>query len=43
MVHLISGLQARLFEVEVAFDTVHSLVADYALIAQFEQRSALRS
>jgi hypothetical protein len=33
MVHLISGLQARLFEVEVAFDSVHGLVADYALVA----------
>jgi hypothetical protein len=33
MVHLISGLQARLFEVEVAFDAVRGLVADYALVA----------
>jgi hypothetical protein len=36
MVHLISGPQARLFEVQVALDAVHSLVADHALVAQFE-------
>src|ERR687897_1280547 len=34
MVRLISGLQARLFEVQVALDAVHGLVADYALVAQ---------
>jgi hypothetical protein len=28
-----SDLQARLFEVEVALDAVHSLVADTALVA----------
>jgi len=43
MVHLISGPQARLFEVQVALDAVHSLVADHALVAQFEQGPALRS
>src|SRR5829696_4858900 len=43
MIHLISGFQTRLFEVEVALDAVHSLVADHALIAQFEQSTALRS
>src|SRR5215217_3980825 len=43
MVNLISGPQARLFEVQVALDAVHSLVADFALIAQFEQGPALRS
>ena len=43
MVHLISGPQARLFEVQVALDAVHGLVADHALVAQFEQGPALRS
>src|SRR5918998_3393528 len=43
MVHLISGLQTRLFEVEVALDAVHGLVADYALVTQFEKGPALRS
>ncbi len=43
MVRRISSFQARLFEVEVALDAVHGLVADHALIAQFEQGPALRS
>src|SRR3954468_15340037 len=42
-VRLMSGFQARLFEVEVPLDTVHSFVADYAAVAQFDQGSALRS
>jgi hypothetical protein len=37
----ISSLQARLFE--IAFDAVHGLVADYVLVAQFDQGPALRS
>src|ERR671926_125176 len=40
---LISDLQARLFEVEVALDAVHRLVAEHALVAQFDQSPALRS
>jgi hypothetical protein len=43
MVHPISYPQARLFEVQVVLDAVHSLVADHALVAQFEQGPALRS
>jgi hypothetical protein len=40
MVHLISGLHARLFEVEVALDTVHGLVADHALIPASQSENA---
>src|SRR5918997_3590446 len=43
MVCHISGFQTRLFEVQIALDTVHSLVADCALMAQLEQGYALRS
>ena len=39
----LSDLQPRLFEVEVAFDAVHHLVADPALVAQLDQGGALRS
>src|SRR3712207_5279562 len=37
-----SNLQPRLFEVEVAFYAVHSLVADPALVTQSDQGRALR-
>ncbi len=40
-VRLMSGFQARLFEVEVVLDAVHGLVADHALVAQFDQGPAL--
>jgi hypothetical protein len=43
MVRRISSFQARLFEVEVALDAVHSLVADHALAAQFDKGPALCS
>ena len=43
MVRPISGPQARLFEVQVALDAVHSLVADHALVAQFDKGPALHS
>ena len=43
MVHPITYPQTRLFEVQVVLDAVHSLVADHALVAQFEQGPALRS
>src|SRR5918998_5409696 len=38
-----SDLQARLFEVEVALDAVHHLVADAALVAKSDQGGALRA
>src|SRR3712207_2365117 len=37
-----SDLQARLFEVEVALDAVHHLVAYAALVAELDQGPALR-
>ena len=43
LVCLMSGFQARLFEVEIVLDAMHGLVADHALVAQFDQGPALRS
>lgn len=42
-VRLTSGFQARLFEVEVSLDAVHDLIADHALVSQFDQSPALCS